>query len=382
MIILALSVNDDGIYDTETYTVSCEEALFAGKVTAALKNNIVIGYDEGCSAHLSAIVSGILSAGKKIWDIGTCVQSQLRSAVRKTDADCGIFIENSCGNIKLIMYSPAGHPMTRNEELCLSDHLETFIPGHESCTGELIHSEALVQMYCSEMKRLFTFSGKPDIRINSSGRVIRKLAESMIDNPRTDNTGTVTFSISGSGLKASAYSLETGYVFWEKLVLICCINEFEKGNDIALPYGFPVIADRLAVIYNRNIYRYDPYSDNLGDISKKELSLEFMFLYDGLVLVNRITRIMQARCCSLASLLKDIPDFTTAVKYMYIQNDPEGTIHSIRENSDNDVCCKRDSGRIIAKKSRSGKSLILYAESYSSETADELCSSWIRELNL
>ena len=91
---------------------------------------------------------------------------------------------------------------------------------------------------------------------------------------------------------------------------------------------------------------------------------------------------MTVRKRSLKELLSLIPDFTTAVKYININNNPEETIKHIHEKSENDVCCSHDTGRIIAKKSKSGKSLILYAESYSSETADELCSSWLSDYGI
>ena len=88
-----LTVNDDGIYNTETYTVSCEEAVLAGRAAALVRENIVIGYDRECQTCFHALASGIMSQGKKLWDAGICTQAQLRFCIRESSADCGIFIE-------------------------------------------------------------------------------------------------------------------------------------------------------------------------------------------------------------------------------------------------------------------------------------------------
>lgn len=86
---------------------------------------------------------------------------------------------------------------------------------------------------------------------------------------------------------------------------------------------------------------------------------------------------METEKKSLDNLINDIPEFTTTVKYINIKNNPEDTIKQIQNTSENNICYEQEDGRIIAKASKSGKSLILYAESYRAESADELCSSWM-----
>ncbi len=374
-----LTVNDDGIYNTETYTVSCEEAVLAGRAAALVRENIVIGYDRECQTCFHALASGIMSQGKKLWDAGICTQAQLRFCIRESSADCGIFIENCCGNKKLLLFSSGGHTLTSEEEMEFTEAInESRTLENVSSEGQIISADVLSDMYFTGMKQKFISLKNCNIKINSSSRIIRDFALENLPQ-RNCSPETVTFSIPGNGLRASAYSDETGCVFWEKLVLICCNDEFEKGKDMALPCDFPVIAEKTAASWNRIIYRYDPSSSNLSDVSKKEMSLEFPFLTDGLYLAARIAWIMHTRCCTFASLLRDIPEFTTTVKYVKIHGDPAEKIRRIREN---EVCCRSDSGRIVARKSKSGKSLVLYAESYSTESADELCSSWIRDLDI
>lgn len=377
MIFLTLSINDDGIYNFETFTVSCTEAVSFGTAFAKIYDNAVIGTDNECSSVFHALTAGILSEGKNVWDCGTCTQAQLRYAVIKAESDGGIFIENSGGNIKLIPFSGSGLPLTSSQENSLLEMLRAETsPGNQN--GQIINSSALIKIHRSEVQHKFMRSPDHDcIRINSSNPLIKNILAEITENRKTDHFDKVTFSISSDGTRASAYSCESGFVFYEKLILICCINEFEKGNDLPLPHSFPAIADRLARIFGRKILRYSPNSDKDTDLSAKKISLEYPFLNDGLFLTAQITEIMHEKKCSISDLLSNIPEFTTAVKYINIRNDPEQTIENIKKKSQNDVCYDHDDGRITAKRSKSGKSLILYAESYSTESADEFCINWL-----
>ena len=377
---MGLTINDDGIYDSETFTVSCLDALKFGTAYADIYDDIVIGTDSGCLAIFNALSSGILSRSKNIWSCGNCTQAQLKYAITTLKINAGIFIESSCGNIKLIPFSKYGFSLDSSEERTLSDTISNVKLVSSYSDGKITDSSTLNEMYNSEIKyKQIHFPAETNIQINSSNPLIKNLFHSIC----TDNKSTgeyrksITFQISADGLRASAYSFETGFVFYEKLILICCLSEFKKGNDIPLPYSFPVIADRLASQYGRSVYRFNPSSDKVNDISIKSIVLDFPFLNDGAALIFSILKIMETEKKSLDSLVKDIPEFTTTVKYINIKNNPEDTIKQIQNKSENNICYEQEDGRIIAKASKSGKSLILYAESYRAESADELCSSWM-----
>lgn len=382
VILLALAINDDGIYDSEKYTVSCSDALDSGLAFSQNFRNIAVGTDPDCDSVFHALSAGLLSGNSNIWNIGNSTFTQLKYAVRVSGADGGIFIQNCRGNIKLIPCSVSGHPLLRKEEAEFLDALNPDKCIVREKKGKLTDSSVFSELYISETEKKFSRIENIPFRINSSNPQIRKIFRNTSPVSDSDFFRDVTFNISDDGTRVSAYSCESGFIFYEKLLLLCCTDEFEKGNDIPLPHSFPVIADKLASEYNQNIYRYDPFSENASDISRKDISLEYPFLYDAADLVYRILRMMTVRKRSLKELLSLIPDFTTAVKYININNNPEETIKHIHEKSENDVCCSHDTGRIIAKKSKSGKSLILYAESYSSETADELCSSWLSDYGI
>ncbi|MBQ9982122.1 MAG: hypothetical protein IJP18_06110, partial [Oscillospiraceae bacterium] len=79
---------------------------------------------------------------------------------------------------------------------------------------------------------------------------------------------------------------------------------------------------------------------------------------------------------TISELTKEIPNFSTTMKYVELRKDPEATIKQVT-SSKNNVCFNDENGRIIARKSRNGKSLILMAESYNTESAEEFCNNWL-----
>ncbi len=371
-------INEDGIYNTDTFTVSCNEATILGKALADMHEDILIGSNQKDTSVYHAICAGILSRGKNIWNCGECTQIQLRYAIRTTGIKCGIYVDYSFGNVRIIPFSKHGFSLSLNQEITLTEKLsQPDIDIHTELTGKIIDSSTLPKMYILEAGHIFkNIPENLSVQINSTNSILRSFFSPLYSQCKTDYHKDIVFNISSDGLKASAYSDTTGFVFYEKLILICCVDEFEKGNDVPLPYSFPLIADTLAVKYKRNIRRYDPFSDNPEDLSKKLLSLDFPFLNDAISLITKIFSIMKEKSASLYELTKTIPLFTTATKYVHLRSNLKDITDNITKNN---VCCKNENGRIMAKKSKSGKSLILLAESYSTETADELCNNWLIE---
>ncbi|MDO5560120.1 MAG: hypothetical protein Q4F95_11045 [Oscillospiraceae bacterium] len=378
---MALIINDDGIYDSETFSLSCTDSMLAGNCVGSLFHDIAAGYDTAePPAAFYSMCAGILSSGSGIWNLGRCTQAQLRYAVQTAKLDAAMYIESSYGSSKVIVYSKSGFSLNTSEEKTISEllHSRNMITGEKE--GTMTDAQTLKSIYRSEIKAACpSLPEDTEIKINSSNASIKTFLSDLISDrsPDTQSRKNLIFQISGDGLRASAYSFETGFVFYERLILLCCMDEFEKGNDIPLPYDFPVIADAIADKHHRKVYRYDPCSDNPSELSKKNISAEFSFLNDAAALIMKILTVMNEKKMSFFELMSRIPLFTTTVKYISIDNNHTESIEKVRNNAQKNVCYSDDNGRIIAKNSKSGKSLILYAESYREETADELCRTWM-----
>lgn len=381
---MALNINDDGIYDSCTFSVSCADALETGNCAASVFHDIAVGYDTPQPTSVfHALCAGILSGAANVWNLGTCTQSQLRYAVLTAKLDAALFIEASYGNVKIIVFSKSGFSMNTSEEKTISELLRENFMSVSHREGVMNDASTLKSIYAAELRSSCpSLPDDTDIRFNSSNPLIKNFFMDMLGRTCMDCHNDLIFQISSDGMRASAYSFESGFVFCERLILLCCRDEFEKGNDIPLPYDFPVIADSIADRYKRKVYRYDPLSDNPSEISKKNISLEYPFLSDAAALIIKILEIMDRKKASFNELMSEIPLFTTTVKYISLDNNRCESIEKIHDSSKLNVCYSDDKGRIIAKNSKSGKSLILYAESYKEETADELCRSWMMKSDI
>lgn len=380
---MPLQINDDGIYNNETFSISCSEALTLGIALANIYDDILIGYEKSNLAVYHALCSGILSCGKNIWNCGECTQSQLRFCMQTTKINSGIYIDSSFRNIKIIPFSRFGFTLSTNEETILSESMDTAKKYTISeQTGTVTDAKTLCNMYCSQYRMIQkNLPADMSVRVNSTNPIIKKFFTSLLHEYKNNFSDEIVFNISSDGTRVSAYCDECGFIFHEKLLLICCEYEFEKGNDVPLPHSFPIIADKIAGNNNRYTYRYDPYSENPDDLSKKMISLEFPFLNDGIALIGKLFEIMKKKSKTISELTKEIPNFSTTMKYVELRKDPEATIKQVT-SSKNNVCFNDENGRIIARKSRNGKSLILMAESYNTESAEEFCNNWLLKSDL
>ncbi len=381
---MPLMINDDGIYNSDTFSLSCSEALLLGTALGNIHDDILVGCNQKDMPVYHALTAGILSKGKNVWNCGECTQSQIRFALQTTKINCGIYIDHSFKNIKVIPFSKFGFTLSFNEENELLENMKTASDDDISePKGKITDSSTLCDMYLSECRHIFkNLPQNTSVQINSGSRIIKNFFAPMFSECKPDFYKDIVFNVSSDGMKVSAYCDSSGFIFYEKLLLICCKNEFEKGNDIPLPHSFPMLADMIATDKNRYTYRFDPYSDSFEDTSRKSVTLDYPFLSDGISLIGKIFEIMNEKSKTLSELANELPHFTTTMKYINIKKDPDETIKKITDSSENNVCYTDNNGRILAKKSKSGKSLIFLAESYSSESAEEFCNNWLLKSNI
>jgi hypothetical protein len=131
----------------------------------------------------------------------------------------------------------------------------------------------------------------------------------------------IVFHISADGKKISAYSEDTGYVFYEKLVLLCCQKSFQEGLDVSLPYSFPSVADKLAQRYGSTVYRYCSCSVDDSDSEARKLAAEAPFVTDSIVLMLTVLNVLNTNCCSLKQAVDEIPTFATVNKFIPLEKD-------------------------------------------------------------
>lgn len=380
--IQSLHIGEDGIYGETNGEISAYTAVKTGISLVNAGKNIAVGYKPNSrTSHCiaTALCAGIASAGGNAMIMGECIESELAFLTTECKQELGVYIEsNSVTKIKLI--SKDGLTLDRLCEASIESGLNgnTSLRASYDNFGEISDAQQMKKLYELELIRRIPDNLNANIGISTSNKYIKKLFNRLI-KPNTDNSERIVFQISSNGKKASAFSEETGFVFYEKLVAICCQNLFEHGQDVALPYSFSQTIDEVAKQYGRKVHRYYDCPDNCSDSGARQLARKLSFPHDGIMLMFDIMRILTERNVEFKDIVKSLPQTFTTSRSISCTSQNLNFIKELSDSSDFEhegVWVKEEIGEVFIRPSKTGKSILLFAESFSSETASELCSSY------
>ena len=163
----------------------------------------------------------------------------------------------------------------------------------------------------------------------------------------------------------------------EELIFICCMEYFEKGLDVAVPFEFPYSADRFANGFGCKVHRYYMTPDGISDNYARKLAIEQRFTLDGLYLIAKVLGYLTKRSIDFIKIREQIPKFYTSKKFVELEKEKTKRIFSRfddKKTPDGTAFAKNDS-RIVMQPSVSGNGIWLHAESHSMEIASELCAN-------
>ena len=203
-----------------------------------------------------------MSAGAIVWDFGECIEPELNFSMNLAGAKIGCYIDAGVA-AKLKVISENGLPPTRKQERKIEAGINRGEFNRVSYTdfGEYKHASNVKSLYESELKAIIpTKLHGIRAEFKTSSKRISDFIDKII-MPKIDLNGErIIIHLSSDGKKVSAYSEETGYVFYEKMIILASKIAFENGQNVALPYSFPVIADDIAKKYGQQAYRITSYN--------------------------------------------------------------------------------------------------------------------------
>ncbi len=384
-----ISIDDDGITGETNGIITPQIASVLGSSAVTVGGKIGVGYNETSASKSLAlsIASGVMAAGGDVWLFGETTEPELSFCVRTCELSCGCFVDAGV-TAKIKFVSSDGLPLTRAEEKAI----EAGINRSEYKRAAFMHFGILKN--CPEMSELYkNFIRKtaPEklngIRavVNAPGEKISELCDGILKEINDKNGEPIVFHLSSDGRKISAYTDETGYVFHEKLTLLCCQRQFQKGEDIALPYDFPTVADKLAERYGSTVMRYSGCASSGTEISDKEarsLASRTPFVYDAAALMLIILDSLSSNGYTLKKALGELPEFATSNRFVALSRSPADTRSSIevlrnicaeRQAVNDGVVINDAKGRVLIKPVKTGKGIMMHVESYEMEAASELC---------
>ncbi len=363
-----LSFDENGI-SGESSVLTPHTALSVGMVLGKNGKNYVIGCSKN-SAYSMALMSGLISCGGKVWNLGECLRCEVDFAIKELNADIGIYIDT--GNIiKIIISDNNGLSLTSVQENELEYAVNHHIYNSALHNGFVSDASVYRKIYLEKLLKIMPKDLNFEVTVNTSDFEVSEVSKKLLKNVnmKKNNFNSLVFHISSDSRKISAYSEISGFVFHEKLVMICCKSLFERGFDITVPYGISNRLEMIADMYGRKVYRY---SERKG--SPKTLPPDF--LNDAFILMTNVIKILSERNITLAQAVEELPQSAVSSKFVSIEKSPEKIIRRLCGKgslSDDGTVIDSEKGHVSIKMSRSGKSMMIYAESSKYETAKELC---------
>lgn len=362
-----------------TPSVAAEIGMAAG---SALEKGaaVVIGASTTSKAALAlenAVASGLSSAGAEVWRFGETTFGQSCFAMNTTGAKLGIFI-NAEFSTALKFFDKGGLKLPVRLERKIENalnHKRFRNVGNESF-GDVTDGKALGELYAKALSDMLEpkLSGV-NVSVRTTEKSLAKLADRLF-YPRNDLSGeTVTFHVNQEQGTLSAYTEKTGYVFWEKLVLIACEQNFALDLPAALPFTFPDAADRLALKMDGVVmrYRHSAEDDTDSEARKAASAFENLFVKDPLLLAVRVADRMSREKKSLKALAAAVPDFYSAQRFVAAKASGTEVLHALSaEDKGEGVVSGKENARAVVRPLRNG-GIMIFANAYKAETASSLC---------
>ncbi len=347
---ISLEFDDDASIGGETGTeISPMSAVKIGRSLAKHGNIIVTGHSgTSCARALeAALSSGALSCGADVWATGECLVSELFYAMKTLGADYGFFVQSD-SYTKISVYSKNCTELSATEQSTAEsairyDNAPKMNAAH---FGTLHDFSAAKELY---IKKLCAKQPEFPITLSTSNNRCSQIVNSL----GIDSLGSkITFRISCDGTKASAFSAQTGFVSYEKLTMICVSQMLDDGDVPKLPSDFPKSVQLIFSDHNTPLCIHPHECES--------------FFKDGFELVLTVCDFLSKNAITLEQAVAALPSFAVAQRVVGLSAPLSSALTQLES-----FCSKHPD--ITIKPTKSGKTLIMRAESTEYETANELC---------
>lgn len=384
-----LELDDDGIcslYDGTTDVSSYTRLGKALGTSVDIGKSVVVGVglEINTDVLVKALSCGVCSCGVNVLDIGECTLPQLGYAVARTGSQLGVYVGvDANGDIRLVQQG--GLPLvTRLEETIVTAYEQNrFRSAALSDYGEIASAESEKNAYFAMLDSILPASLKGlCVNVRTNDRYAAQLCEKLFC-PANDLDGErIVFQLSSDLTTLNAYSDETGNVRWEQLCLLCCKIMFESGKPVSLPYSIPMSAERLAQRLQGTVYRYCTVNVDESDVNARETACQPLgsFLRDALLLAVMICRYLNDKQISLKTALDDIEPVCCTQRYLCGCAEKPFALENAQVVGCEGVRVSDEHTTAFVRPSKNRRSLMIYAESTSSEFASSFCDELSEKL--
>ncbi|MBQ5318378.1 MAG: NTP transferase domain-containing protein [Oscillospiraceae bacterium] len=380
---LPMKITDDGICGETGSVITPQLAAIAGSAAAALGGKIGVAFRDGnrdgnaAESLALALCTGISSAGAEAWFFGAASEPALCYCTEKSGLSGCCYIDSGV-TTKIRLFSGDGLPLSRREEKLVEQGLKgSYRTAAFNRFGKIRNVSAMTEMYGNSLENAAPkkLSATRAV-LNTSGKTVSETCEKILGRINCKDGSPVVFHIGSDGRGVSAYTEETGYVFEEKLIMICCKNLFEQGRDAAVPHNFPKAVEKLAETHGRTVHRYSLCPSDSSDFYARKLAAEMSFASDGAMLMFTVLSVLERRGISLAEAVAELPESAVCTRFVPIGKHPLKLMKSVtadKKISGDGITISDEKGQVYIRPVKTEKGILMQAESFSMEAASELC---------
>ena len=387
---ISASFDDAGLAGETGVELTAElcARLGAAVGSAARGEKVAVGCspDKAAASLKMALEAGLLSTGKVVWDFGSCIETQFDYFVNFTRINAGVYI---CGGQKgcIRLVTAGGLPAERGFERDVESRLLTgdFTRACWDSIRDITDMSGMRQLYRQELISMapMGLSGISAV-VRGSEYQPKKLLEAALYNLGCSPDGEMRLHIGACGRRLSVFEPGAGYIWPEQVLALNCLIEFEKGNDVALPYDAPLAIDRLAEKYGRKVRRYLSCPADGCDANARVLASNQMWVRDGLMMSVRILNYLRQNNTTLMEMIKKLPRFAVATKTVACGTNPGKVLRRLSDGTGGQngegARIQAKNGHLLVRPSKKGSRLVLIAEAADTEMAAELCGELEQKL--
>ncbi|MCI8497638.1 MAG: NTP transferase domain-containing protein [Clostridiales bacterium] len=386
--------DDQGISGETGIEITPELCAKIGAAAGSLfpDGRIGVAYSEGASAEMlcNALVAGLLSTGCQVMNFGECPQSCWSFAVGFDGLPLGIHVTGG-QHCTIRFATQGGLPAGRNLQRSIEARLQRgeYNRCSPNSVNKALDMSAAPMLYQNELFRFAPegLSGQAAVvRAASSGA--GRMLEEVLSRLGCREGGELRLHLGTSGVRLSAYHPETGYVWPERILAICCQDAFRRGHNVALPFDAPKAIEQIAAEEGRMVLRYLNCPVGECDKEARALAASQPWTRDGLMMAVLLLDIMKRRHKTLQELLSELPQFAVSARVFHCDGNAG---RKIRETvpqasgfgsaSSEGVVLSDQGGRVILRPAGRGQSIRVIAEAANTEIAEELCIRMENELS-
>lgn len=375
----SVEITEDGIVG-ETNTMITPE--FAGRLGCAV-SRITDSYaavscgDENAAETLkNALLSGISSTGRQCFDCGNVSLPVLAHSANLLNCDIIVHISSKT-RTRILIYNKGMLPLTRAQERLLENALTRgeYLSASWNNFSSINKFTGSFSLYTAALESRTDFTVPYRITLCCSGSQAASMYVPFLSKIGT-GAEELTLTLNEKNTKAELSTEHGGRLDYCSMILIAAKAAMSEGNEVALPFSFPQAADYAASQYGMKIHRYYASSLDDSDREARSIAAEQPFLYDGFILAVTVLRYLAENSMTIEDAIDSLPKFSEISRFIHISCPPQKILKKIMngQTSENEgVVISDDGERIFMRSNKKGTGLYLFAESFSSETAAQLC---------